>query len=89
MTTQVRLSSADAVRLAQRFGRSTEEFEQIDGMTVRGAATRLGLSPENLTEALGQNAVRLPNKPSGAKKAASAVKKAVKKATAKKAAKKK
>ena len=75
---QVRLSSADAARLAQRFGRGVEEFEQIDGMTINGAANRLGLDPEALNQALAANAARQPVKTtSGAKR------------TAKKAAKKK
>lgn len=72
-----RLSEADAVRLAARFGRAPQEFAGIAGMTVAEAAAHLALDEASLQEALGKNAAREPSEVSGAERVA---KKATKKA---------
>lgn len=79
---EARLSEADAVRLANRFGRSAQDFAKVVGLTPAQAASELALDPSALNEALAKNAAREPvEESSGAKRA---VKKAT--ATAKKAA---
>lgn len=69
-----RLSEADAVRLANRFGRSPQDFVGVVGLPIDEAASKIALDPEALRVALAENAERAPS--SGAERPA---KKATKK----------
>ncbi len=56
----VRLSEADAVRLANRFGRSSQDFVGVVGLSIDEAASKIALDPDTLRGALAENAAREP-----------------------------
>lgn len=81
-----RLSEADAVRLAARFGRATQDFAGIVGLTPDEAAAKLALDPAALGDALAENSERSPvGESSGAEKPRKAAAKKTAKRTPKKA----